>query len=314
LIAHGPLMTGGFLGTLIGVERAAASGSRWAYAAPGLTAAAAAALGLWVLSPVAPLLLIVGSALVAVLTAAQWRRWRSLGLLTMTLGAAMWTVGNAWWLWRGHVSGAAWWWLAFLVFTIAGERLELSRLLAPTPAVRRAFLAGIGIVLAGVALTPRWAELGVRTIGVGLIGLAAWLVRYDMARRALGRPGQTRFIALCLLGGYLWLAVGGVLAAATGAAMPGPLRDAVLHAAFLGFALSMVFGHAPVVFPALVGRPIPYRWSFYIPLVLLHASLAGRLAGDLVDVLGRWRVWGGLANAVALVLFVGTTAWAIRRG
>ena len=38
LILHGPLMINGFLGTLIGLERAVGIARRWAYAAPILTA------------------------------------------------------------------------------------------------------------------------------------------------------------------------------------------------------------------------------------------------------------------------------------
>src|SRR5262245_40823061 len=44
LIAHGPLMVCGFLGTLIGVERAVALGVFWPYAAPLLTAVGTLAL------------------------------------------------------------------------------------------------------------------------------------------------------------------------------------------------------------------------------------------------------------------------------
>ena len=40
-------------------------------------------------------------------------------------------------------------------------------------------------------------------------------------------------------------------------------------------------------------------------------ALALRIVGDLVDTLGRWRVWGGLLNAVALLLFLVSTARAI---
>ena len=43
-LAHGPLMISGFLGTLIGVERAVALGRSWAFAAPALTALGAGAL------------------------------------------------------------------------------------------------------------------------------------------------------------------------------------------------------------------------------------------------------------------------------
>jgi hypothetical protein len=35
--------------------------------------------------------------------------------------------------------------------------------------------------------------------------------------------------------------------------------DAVIHAAFLGFAMSMVMAHAPVIPPAVLRRPLPYH-------------------------------------------------------
>ena len=41
---HGPLMVGGFLGTVIGLERAVALGRGWAYVAPLATALGAVAL------------------------------------------------------------------------------------------------------------------------------------------------------------------------------------------------------------------------------------------------------------------------------
>ncbi|MEO8257665.1 MAG: hypothetical protein ABI868_10010 [Acidobacteriota bacterium] len=44
LIAHGPLIVCGFLGTLISLERAVGLGSRWGYAAPILVAAGAVIL------------------------------------------------------------------------------------------------------------------------------------------------------------------------------------------------------------------------------------------------------------------------------
>lgn len=112
---------------------------------------------------------------------------------------------------------------------------------------------------------------------------------------------------MCLLGGYVWLGVGGTLAFTTGAATPGVLYDAMLHAIFLGFVMSMVFAHAPIIFPAVLGVAMPYRRRFYLHVAVLHLSLVLRLLGDLVDSLGRWRVWGGLLNAVALLLFVANT-------
>ncbi len=71
----------------------------------------------------------------------------------------------------------------------------------------------------------------------------------------------------------------------------GPLYDAVLHAVFVGFVFSMIFGHAPIIFPSVLGRPIPYRSFFYVHAALLHAALAARLVGDLL-LLPSLRVWG----------------------
>jgi hypothetical protein len=96
--------------------------------------------------------------------------------------------------------------------------------------------------------------------------------------------------------------VGGVAA--------GPRYDAWLHALFLGFVFAMILGHAPVVFPAVLGLPMAFRPTFYVPLVVLNATLLARVAGDL----GAWpsvRLWGGLGNAAALGLFLANTAHAV---
>jgi hypothetical protein len=114
-----------------------------------------------------------------------------------------------------------------------------------------------------------------------------------------------------LLTGYVWLGVAGVIAMESGAATPGPLYDALLHAIFLGFVVSMIFGHAPIIFPAILGKALPFRSTFYVHLAVVHTSIALRLTGDLVDVLARCRSWGGLLNAVALLLFTLTTMRAI---
>jgi ABC-type Mn2+/Zn2+ transport system permease subunit len=91
------------------------------------------------------------------------------------------------------------------------------------------------------------------------------------------------------------------------------IYDAMLHAVFVGFVLSMVFAHAPIIFPAVLGVPLVYRRSSYLHVAVLHLSLTARVIGDLVDVLGRWRSWGGLLNAAALILFVVNTIRAIDR-
>ncbi|MBI3963187.1 MAG: hypothetical protein HY335_10555 [Deinococcus sp.] len=172
---------------------------------------------------------------------------------------------------------------------------------------------GAGLVRIGWALPlpSTWpllhGPLGVRLAGVGLVALALWLLRFDLARHNLRQVGLPRFTAVSLVLGYCWLAVGGILALAFGSAWAGPLYDALLHAVFLGFVMAAVMGHAPIIFPAVTGRRVPFRPVFYTHLGLLQLSLLLRLGGDLA----LWwpgRQWGGLLNAVALLLFLVNTA------
>jgi hypothetical protein len=139
VIAHGPLMVCGFLGTLISLERAVGLGSRWGYAAPVLVAAGALMLDLDPIGSFGPIMITAGSLVMVAIFVVVWRRHASLFVATMTMGALAWTVGNVQWLGGAPMFRVVFWWLAFLVLTIAGERLELNRVLRPTRAVRSAF-------------------------------------------------------------------------------------------------------------------------------------------------------------------------------
>ena len=128
------------------------------------------------------------------------------------------------------------------------------------------------------------------------------------------QQGLTRFIAVCLLLGYFWLALGGGLLLGGGVLSgSGPHYDAALHALLVGFVFSMVFGHAPIIFPAVARVQIPYHPVFYGPLLVLHGSLALRLLGDLLPESGL-RPWGGAGNGLALLLFVLTMVGSVLRG
>jgi len=296
LIAHGPLMVCGFLGTLISLERAVGLGARWAYAAPVLAAAGAVLLDAGRIGPAGAWLITVASGVVVAIFVVICRRDSTLFALTMGAGALAWCVGNVLWLAGFAIYRIVLWWIAFLVLTIAGERLELNRVLRPTPLVRATFVAAVALVCAGTIASMRVESVGVRIAGAGLLATAAWLARNDVARRTVHQRGLTRFMAITLLGGYAWLAIAGIVAVIAAPATPGVLYDAMLHAVFLGFVLSMVFAHAPVIFPAILGVPLRYRSTFYVHVALLHASLSLRLTGDLVDDLARWRVWAACST------------------
>ena len=311
--AHGPLMVSAFLGTVIGIERAIALNHRAAYLGPLLTALG----GLVLLSGLSwtwgGRLLLVGSVGLAAVFGVIVRRHTAVYTVTMAVGAAAWLVGNGLWLAGRPIYAVVPWWVAFLVLTIAGERLELSRVLRLSRRVIGLFAGAAGVFLAGVLLSVWAYDAGVRLAGLGLVLLAAWLLRFDLARRNVRLSGLTRFIAVCLFGGYVWLGAGGALWLVYGGAPAGPVYDAILHAVFLGFVFAMIFGHAPLIFPSVLGRPMAYLPAFYGPLVVLHVSLIFRIAGDLLNI-APLRQWAGLLNGVALLLFLGFTALALGRG
>src|SRR5690554_7344067 len=111
-------------------------------------------------------------------------------------------------------------------------------------------------------------------------------------------------MAVCLLLGYGWLLVAGAIWLTGGPVISGPGYDAVLHSVFLGFVMSMIMAHAPVILPAVIRRPLPYRWFLYLPVALLHVSLALRvLIGDGRGI-AEMVQWGGALNVAAVLLFV----------
>mgnify|MGYP000926059118 FL=1 len=308
---HGPLMICGFLGTLVGLERAVGTGLKWAYAGPALTALGAALALLGVPAPVGPLLITLGSLITFGVLLTLVRLMPALFTVVIALGGLAWAIGNALWLGGRPIPLAVLWWINFLVLTIAGERLELSRMLKLSPTVQRLFGVIVFVLLAGAALGVVDYAGGMRLLGVGMIAAAAWLLRYDIARRRIKAGGVARFIGISLLSGYVWLAIGGTLALIYGGMMAGPTYDAILHSIFLGFVFAMIFAHAPIIFPAVLHVPMAYTLRFYSHLVLLHISLILRVAGDLIP---YWpaRLWGGMLNVLVLLFFIANTALAVR--
>lgn len=303
--AHGPLMVAGFFGTLVNLERAVAIDRIWAYSAPALSALGALAT-LAGLIPAGPALVALGSLCAVVIHLWMYRRHPAMHVAALALGVVAWTGGNLIWLSGAAVFHAAMWWVAFLVLTIAAERLELGRIMRPSPLRRAWFAAGPLVLLAGLVLGLADFDAGIRVAGLGLLVLALWLFGNDVARRTVRAAGLTRYIAVCLLLGYVWLAVGGLLAISIGGAMAGLLYDAELHAVMLGFVFSMIFAHMPIILPAVLRISVPYRPAYYVHVALLHASLVLRISGDLL-VSVPMRQWGGLLNVVAVLWFLAAT-------
>ncbi|HSN80963.1 MAG TPA: hypothetical protein VLS88_00170 [Polyangiales bacterium] len=309
---HGMLMICGFLGTLIGVERAVALERRWAYGAPLLTGLGSIAVllgapAMWGVSAI-----VAGSAIFFAASIAVVLRQPASFTITMAAGAVAWVLGNALWWMDRPIYSLVWWWAGFLLLTIVGERLELSRLIHRPKSATVAFVAACALFLFGVAAAEWHRDAGTRTAGAGMIAIAVWLGLHDVARRTVRQRGLPRYIAVCLLCGYAWLLVCGAALVGFGPLAAGPEYDAALHAFFVGFVFSMIFGHGPIILPAVLRVSIRYRPFFYWPLALLHFSLVARLIGDL-SALPDARLWGGALNAVAIVGFFASMAWSAKR-
>ncbi len=308
---HGSLMVGAFLGTVIGLERAVALGRLWGFFGPLSTGLGGLLLIAGVAPPLAQLLIVTGSLMLCALFVAFLRRQFAWFTVIMLVGALSWLVGNLLWLLGNSIFVVVWWWMGFLLLTIAGERMELGRMLFISKQRQRQMSAAVILSMLGIAVTLLDLDAGVRLLGVGMVAIALWLGLNDVARRTVRQQGLTRFIAVNLLAGYVWLACCGLLLLLFGADFSGLRYDAVLHSFFLGFIFSMIFGHAPVIFPAVLGRGMIYRPAFYIHVVLLHVFLTVRVVGDLtVELLSR--NISGLINALTLLVFVLNTVLAIR--
>lgn len=306
---HGVLMILGFVGTVVALERAVALGpmrgaTAWGYLAP-------AGLGLGGLALLTPLPRDVGGALmligVAVLLAVYvplWRRNMAAAVLVQIAGGVLAVGGALLWLAGVDMPVLLPWLVCFLVLMIAGERLELARVAFLGARAETSAILISAAVVAGVVATTLWPALGYPLLGLALLTLVGWLLLYDVATKTVRSSGLPRFSAACLLAGYAWLAVTAGIWLVAGPARDGALYDASTHAVLLGFAISMIMAHAPIIFPAVLRHPLPYTAWMYLPAALLHASLILRIVvGDARGIVGAVQ-WGGALNIAALLLFI----------
>jgi hypothetical protein len=309
---HGMLLVYGFVGTVVSLERAVALGHRAGFLAPGLLGAG----GLLLVSP-APLsvgrwALLLGAVAMVGVYVPLWRRQQDDAVLVQAFGAVLATGSLALWLGGVPVSHLLPWLAGFVVLTIAGERLELARIAMGPGAGTRLLLLTTALVL-GVVASLLWPEVGHPLFGLALLAMTGWLARHDVARVTIRSTGLTRFMAASMIAGYLWLAVAATTWALAGPAYDGTRYDVVIHAVFLGFTLSMIMAHAPVILPAVLRRPLPYHPALLVPAGLLQASLLLRLwIGDGYGLDAALRT-GGVLNVVALLGFVGVAAWSASR-
>ena len=310
---HGVLLVLGFVGTLIALERAVAARRRAGFAAPAL-------LGLGALTLISPAPLLVGKILLVAGTAALtllylplWRRQRDPAVLVQALGAVAATGAAV--LWLGGVPAPLLlpWLAAFVILTISGERLELARLAMGPRAGTVLVLLAAGILVAIVAALL-WPRVGTPLLGLVLTVLTGWLAWHDVARATVRSVGLPRLAAVCMLAGYAWLGIAAGIWLIGGPAGGGYCYDAVVPALFLGFTISMIMAHAPVILPAVLRRPFPYHAVLYVPVVALQVSLIARVW--IGDALGQQQAWliSGVLNVLALLSFLVIAVFLVGRG
>ncbi len=273
---HGFLMVSGLFGTLISLERTLILPDRSWLGIPILSALAVVALLLDFDTTAFSLQLLAALLLTALYLKQAWQ-YREIYFGGLILSSLAWGMSALVLLLGGGFPVASIWYLLFLLFTIVAERLELSKFVA-VPPWGRPLLMGLMIALIlSQAIPFHWGSHYIS--GLLIAAIAYWLLRFDIVNINLRKQGFFYYVGSTLFGGYLWLLLCGILMAL-------PLQafyhyDAVLHSFFIGFAFSMLYAHAPIIFPALLRRrQRPFHPLLYIPVIATHLLLLLRLYCD----------------------------------
>ncbi len=295
---HGALMTGSFLGTLICLERIVALKKKWMYIIPVISGMS---LVFFLLGEqrIAMSLLAAGSLGLVYIYIDLINRFKEYYFYVMMIGAIGWAVGNIIMIINPFYPQAAPWWIVFILLTVFGERLELSKFLPQSKLKRVTMIISISVFMLGIILP--YHTIGKFISGAGMLLIAFWLLKYDIARKSVKAKGMHRFTGSLLLAGYFWLLVCGLLMIYDFNSLYN--YDAMLHAFFLGFTFSMIFAHAPIIFPGVAGLIIrPFHDSLFIWAILLQISLAMRIVSGLL-MESHYRTLSGMLNAVIIILF-----------
>lgn len=295
---HGLLMIGGFLSTLISLERAVLFKSKLVLSIPAINGLSVPFL-LNGQIMAALICLIAGSIGYLIINGILTKRHLLVGNILLSVGAVFQVIAHIVYALTLSYPMAFAGWMLYLLFTIVGERLNLSRFLPVTQNQYYALYLWLGTVLTGSLL---YHTKGSFLVGVGLIGIAQWLLRNDIIGITINKKGHYRFLAYSLLLGYSWLAITGIVSF-----LPTPtpnLYDALLHSFFIGFILSMILAHAPIIFPSLLHLSFkPFHPILFVWLGLLHFSLLARLLGDFSSNI-QLRKIAGLTNGVAFLAYL----------
>lgn len=301
---HGAIMVGGFLGTLIALEKIIPLKKNYLLFIPLLSGASI--FFLWSGSFVTGVtLLILASAGLIFVYAIYLKRQQDMYMWLMLFSALFLFIGDVILLSKKFYPMALPWWMAFVLFTIVSERLELSKFLPVTRMQRWILLSFSAMFVVGV-LMP-FHSVGNSVSGGALILVGVWLMKFDVIRINLRKTGLTKYAGVALLTGYICLVFTGVFLIF----LPSiPLAyDATVHTFFLGFVITMIFAHGPIILPGVMGLSVkPFHPILYAPLSLLLLSLLLRVAADLNLLEIRFQLISGYLSAISILLYFITLA------
>ncbi len=174
------------------------------------------------------------------------------------------------------------WWAGFLILTIAGERIEMSRLRPHAragedhqllcPRIHATLFLTLVDQDLGVASVPAPPSSGSRP---------PWPTATSPGQpsRRPGWPATPRAPSSPATSGSGFRACWAFSLARPWA---GSITTAWTHSIFVGFVIVMIMAHAPIILPAVLGVPVKFTPLFYTPVTLLHLSLALRVTADLM--------------------------------
>ncbi len=298
-VHHGALMVGGFLTTLIALEKVVPLKKKAAYAVPVISA-----LSLLMVIPgyfqIGIYFMLAGSLGLVIIHA--WYLYvypRELTLLLMLVGAIFLITGNAILIDSKFYPAAFPWWMGFLLYTITAERLELSRFLPVTKTTKYWLLSFLALFVLGVVVP--FHMYGKYISGFAVIFIALWMMRNDVMRIGIKKSGVIKFSAIALLLANVWLLITGLILLLSGDNLYS--YDMVVHGFFIGYAMSMIIAHGPIILPGVLGLSVkPFHSILYAWLILLHASLLLRILSD-AWIKEEWRTLSGLLSGVGIIFY-----------
>ena len=201
--------------------------------------------------------------------------------------------------------------LGFPILTILGERVELTRFVAPSiSSLARYGIWILAVAFALILIQTLFPLVAYRPLMLTwvllLLAVAiplAWGERRLMTR---GEKILHRYLGVHLMAAYGWLFLGIIaLLVIVFKGQTVSLMDAATHSLAIGFIGSMILAHAPIILPAILGRPLIEERLNRLPLWLLTTGNFFRVISELAGETGlRKAIASGVAGALTLLTVV----------